>query len=122
MPWTEFSCAINCSQTERGARKVTSIVGGISLVNIRDGSCPITSSETGFGKGRTSSGSAPVTAESHTEAPRTRASRNVRMLEASQCIMFSKCGAEYDAAPGSIYPFAETDKERNAAARRAAGW
>src|SRR5688572_12837973 len=72
------------SQTERGARKDISIVSGISLVSTSEGSCPITSIGMGLGNGRTSFGSAALTADTQTETPRTRASTKVRTFFANK--------------------------------------
>src|SRR5215207_4098574 len=81
---TEFSSAVSKSQTERGARRVTSTTGGISLVSTSEESCPSTSSGIGLGKALTSSGSAALTADTQTEIPRASARINVRRFFANK--------------------------------------
>src|SRR5688572_558821 len=87
MARTAFSWVVNCSQTERGARKDTSMLAGISFVITRDDSCPMISSGTLRG-GRVSSGSAAVTADIQTAKPRTSARRKERRFIASQRMLF----------------------------------
>src|SRR5512140_3846041 len=80
---TASSRVVNISQTEWGARRESSVVGGIGLGSTSEGSWPTTSMGMALGYVLTSLGSAALTAETQTEMPRTRARRKVRMFLAS---------------------------------------
>src|SRR5919108_3281019 len=82
--WMESSLAIRASQTERGARNLTSTEEGGSSAKIRVEAFPTTSSGMGLGKVRTSFGSAALTADTQTEMPSASAKRNVRRFFANK--------------------------------------